>query len=78
VAGWAELVDGEDLGGIFSLFNVMDHYRDHFFHAGRVMSVHRRNLHLRPFWHVLLEHHHEVLRSLQGELVEGNVGKAVE
>jgi len=78
VAGWTELVDGEDLGRIFSLFNVVDHYRDHLFHAGRVMSVHRRNLHLRPFRHVLLKHHHEVLGSLQGKFVEGNVGKAVE
>ena len=38
MAGWAELVDGENVrGGFLSLLDVMDHYRDHLLHARRVM-----------------------------------------
>ena len=62
MAGWAELVDGVDLGGIFSLFYVMYHYRYHLLQAGRVMRVfHWGNLHFRTLRHVLLQNDNKVL-----------------
>ena len=65
VACWTELVDGKDVRGYSSFGYIVDHYRCHFLHTGRVMGLfHRRDLDPRTLRHGLLQLHNKILRRL--------------
>jgi len=75
----AVLVHGVDLWISLRVSNIMDHYRGHLLHAGRMVGIlHRRDFHLRIFRLRLLKERHQLLYLPKGEFLEWGMGNAFE